>query len=328
MDTTVEASSTTGSTHDKEMAKAFLAMLAPREDKFTFQLLGDRCAGFAKTVHGTVDEFWTLVLELNTPEHGIGAFVTINATDFKGRRAKNIVQARALYVDADNADQLGRCLDVVGATGATPTMAVQTSPGRAHLYWPCDDIPLDEFSTLQAALIAKLETDPAVKDLPRVMRLPGTLHLKDPNCTHRVTLKKPSRERRWKVRDLTMALGLPATSTAGQQIMGVRSRYSESNTAFTPADVERLQRYLGAGLETNLEEIRSAVSAIPPSAISTELDWMNFMRGMAHAARIYKAQAEQLWDIADTALRSAPGYDASDNRNRWLRYQGRGVGPR
>ena len=313
--------------HDKEMATAFLAMLAPREEKFTFQLLGDRCAGFAKTVHGTVEEFWTLVLELNTPEHGIGAFVTINATDFKGRRTENIVQARALFVDADDADQLRRCLDVAHATGARPTMVVQTSPDRAHLYWRCDDIPLDEFSTLQAALIAKLETDPAVKDLPRVMRLPGTLHLKDPNCTHRVILRKPSQARHWKVRNLTMALGLSATSTAGQQTTG-KSRYSGSNTALTPDDVKRLQRLLGppkdelgAGLEANLEEIRSAVSAIPPSAISTELDWMNFMRGMAHAARIYKGQAEQLWDIADTASRSAPGYDASDNRNRWLRYK-------
>jgi hypothetical protein len=77
---------------------------------------------------------------------------------------------------------------------------------------------------------------------------------------------------------------------------------------------------LSAGLETNIEEIRSAVMAIPSSAISIEVDWVKFVRGLAHEARIYKGQAEQLWEIADTASRQAPGYDEIGNRTRWLRY--------
>src|SRR4051812_9588749 len=41
---------------------------------------------------------------------------------------------------------------------------------------------------------------------------------------------------------------------------------------------------LAAGLEPNLDEIRSAASAIPPSAIAAEPDWMKVARSFAHEA--------------------------------------------
>jgi hypothetical protein len=96
----------------------------------------------------------------------------------------------------------------------------------------------------------------------------------------------------------------------------------------TAADRERLQKLFGQlpvesladGLETNIEEIRSAVSAIPPATISTEPEWERLARGLAHEAAVYKHQAEQLWEILDTASRSAPGYNEEENRSRWLRH--------
>jgi hypothetical protein len=96
---------------------------------------------------------------------------------------------------------------------------------------------------------------------------------------------------------------------------------------FTAADRERLRNLFGDpddslsdGIETNIEEIRSAVLAIPPSAISAEADWMRFARALAHRAAVHKTQAEELWEILDTASRLAPGYNEPDNRNRWLRH--------
>jgi hypothetical protein len=98
---------------------------------------------------------------------------------------------------------------------------------------------------------------------------------------------------------------------------------------FTAADRERLQELFGHltgslsdGIETDIEEIRSAVSAIPPSAISTEADWLRLARGLAHEAAVHKTQAEDLWEILDTASRPAPGYNEPENRARWLRYIG------
>jgi AAA domain/Primase C terminal 2 (PriCT-2) len=77
---------------------------------------------------------------------------------------------------------------------------------------------------------------------------------------------------------------------------------------------------LGAGLETNIEEIKSAMSAIPPSALSSEPEWVKLARGLAHEARRHNGQAEELWQVLDSASAQAPGYDAVDNRQRWLRY--------
>jgi hypothetical protein len=77
---------------------------------------------------------------------------------------------------------------------------------------------------------------------------------------------------------------------------------------------------LATGLEPNLNEIRAAVTAIPPSAIATEPEWMRLARALAHEAAIHKSYNEQLWDILDAASRGAPGYNQEDNRNRFQRY--------
>ena len=130
---------------------------------------------------------------LNTPQRGIGVFVTINETDFKGRSSKNIVRTRALFVDADSNEQAGRCVETFAAHRTPPSMAVES--GRGWHFYFCAEVPRDQFSRLQTSLIDKVGTDPAVKDLPRVMRLPGTLHLKDPTKPRLVKLSSDRKPR-------------------------------------------------------------------------------------------------------------------------------------
>ena len=77
-----------------------------------------------------------------------------------------------------------------------------------------------------------------------------------------------------------------------------------------------------AGLEPDLEEVRAALEAIPPSAIATESDWMKIARALAHAAAIHKDYTKPLWELLDTASRRAPGYNEEDNRQRFQRYIG------
>jgi AAA domain/Primase C terminal 2 (PriCT-2) len=192
----------------------------------------------------------------------------------------------------------------------------------------CDDIRREDFCALQEALIEKLGTDAAIKDLPRVMRLPGTLHLKNRTNPQLVRLWVPIQPKRWKVAELVEKLDL-------QEIRpkATRTQHTQNSSGpFTPAEAERLRRKfrieksavrseLAAGIDTNLEEIRSAVDAIPPSAISAETDWMKFARAMAREARIFPDQAEDLYEIVDTVSRRAPGYDEAENRKRWLRYK-------
>jgi AAA domain len=122
--------------------------------------------------------------------------------------------------------------------------------------------------------------------------------------------------------ELQCQAGNSAQSTPGGSAANGRQQGK-----FTSADRERLRKLFGDpdgslsdGIETDIEEIRSAISAIPSSAISTEADWVKFARGLAHEAAVYKKQSEQLYQILDAASRPAPGYNEPDNRSRWLRY--------
>ena len=105
---------------------------------------------------------------------GWGAYVVVNAG---GHDTRNITRVRALYVDFDQVDDhLDRLRDLVPFE---PSIVVESSPGKHHVYWIVDGVPVDEFEQAQKRLIELLGSDASVSDLPRVMRLPGFIHTKD-----------------------------------------------------------------------------------------------------------------------------------------------------
>ena len=314
--------------HDKAMAAKFLTALDPTAGRFTFQFFGDGPDRYAEIFHGTLEQAWASVLVLNRLERRIGAFVTIGETDFKGRREENILRARALFVDADTPEQIASCIQGIEASGATPSMIVKSGRG-IHVYWLCSDVPRDQFVAFQRDLISKLGTDTAISDLPRVMRLPGTLHLKDvtqPRLVRHCSLSSPPR--RWGFSELVAkfaaspaAATSPASDAAPKNNVVAFKLPEWAINYRPPAVLAHLPiESLAIGLEPNLNEIRAAVTAIPPSAIATEPEWMKMARPLAHEAAIHKGYSEQLWDILDAASRLAPGYNLENNRERFHRY--------
>jgi len=57
-------------------------------------------------------------------------------------------------------------------------MVVQSSKGKFHVYWRVVDCDVEKFSVMQRSLALKFNGDPAMKNLDRVMRLPGFPHQK------------------------------------------------------------------------------------------------------------------------------------------------------
>ncbi len=112
---------------------------------------------------------WEELTALN--ERGAGVFVTVNRTDGKGLSAENVTGVTALFADTDGAE-------LAPLLRLKPHIVVESSPGNWHVYWKVGDCPLDQFTALQQAIIAKFGTDKSVHDLPRVMRLPGFYHNK------------------------------------------------------------------------------------------------------------------------------------------------------
>jgi hypothetical protein len=158
---------------DLDQARRFLDLLDPAGD-FTFQVFDDsplKGVHLAKIAHGTLDEEAERLSTWNAA--GAGVFVTIGETDGMGRRAENVIRVRAVFVDLDGAP-----LQPVLACALKPHVIVESSPGRYHGYWLVDDLPLDQFAPVQKAIAARFGGDPAVHDLPRVMRLPGFWHQK------------------------------------------------------------------------------------------------------------------------------------------------------
>jgi putative DNA primase/helicase len=158
---------------DRRDAEKFLTALDPAASTFTFQTFDDdedrKDGALIRVFHGSLDRHWRTLCRLN--ERGAGIFVTVNETDGKARKAKNITRVRAPHVDLDGAP-------LPTKFHAEPHIIIESSPGRWHVYWLVADLPLDEFTPLQKRLIALYGSDTSVHDLPRVMRLPGFIHRK------------------------------------------------------------------------------------------------------------------------------------------------------
>jgi hypothetical protein len=179
--------------HNKAMAKIFLAGLDPSAEKFAFQVISDIDQKRSRIVHAALDEIWQVVEALNTPAKGCGIFVL-----------PNFPTPRALIAHANNAEQIDRASAAIEACGAKVDMIIEDS-GCLEICYVCSDIPLKQLPSLQKDLSAKLGTDPAV--MPRV-RLPGTLNLENPAAPQLVMLGRNGAAKNWKLNDLLDKLGL------------------------------------------------------------------------------------------------------------------------
>jgi hypothetical protein len=123
-----------------------------------------------KQFHGTLKEHIDELCHLN--RQGAGVFFTVNETDLLGRTTKNIKKVRAVFIDLDGTPLPNRF-------NLHPNFILNTSPSKFHCYWLVKDMPLESFKLYQEALAIKFDSDPKVKDLPRVMRCAGFFHNKD-----------------------------------------------------------------------------------------------------------------------------------------------------
>lgn len=172
---------------DFEQTAAFLAALTRSDDGWitpvTFQTFDDSPAKdlrLARILHGTLRQHVSALPALN--ERGAGVFATIQQTDGRGRREANIIALRACFIDCDRPRRRRFVL--------RPSLAVKT-PHGGHAYWLLEPgANRARFREIQQQLAAYFGSDPAVSDLARVMRLPGTLHRKDsPTLVHLVSAR-------------------------------------------------------------------------------------------------------------------------------------------
>lgn len=165
-------------------------MLGGYDTDFTFQIFSDsnHISLKPKILDDTFDNLKGELASQN--RKGAGVFVTVNETDGKGRKAENIVRIRAVWQDDDNGFE--------GELPLEPTLEVETSPGKFHRYWVIDpeygEMSFETFDAVMSVLVEEYGSDPNAKDRSRVLRLPGSMHMKN-TPSHLVKIVGGSKER-------------------------------------------------------------------------------------------------------------------------------------
>ncbi len=144
------------------------------------------------------------ILDLNRQSEGYGIFFTVNGFTGGKRTSETLTNINAFFADIDFPDKVNKSPESIRlykndilmelyAEGKTPTAIVETKNGF-HVYWILSQpVYLDQlnedqqnrlrilYRDIEEAILKRFDGDPAAKDVARVLRVPGTLHQKDPN---------------------------------------------------------------------------------------------------------------------------------------------------
>jgi hypothetical protein len=282
---------------DIDKAREFLEHLDLSETEFTFQIFDDKkpARPLARVLHGSLDEHFERLCELSS--RGAGVYVTINRTDLKGRKKSNVVETRAVFVDLD-----GVPIDNWKRLSLRPHIGVMSSPGRAHLYYRVKGIGLHEWPEIQKRLAALMEGDPAVCDLPRVMRLPGFPHQKSDSLMVEAEYASGPLDAYYTREEFLKALDEAEEKRAAEgEARGKRSHARQSNAPSTKAPnrladlcAEPISDFLKKFIELTRERAASTriVDTFPPANAHMIADRCAQLRAMRDTSR---QLPEPLW---------------------------------
>ena len=208
---------------DVESALHFLDALDPGARAFNFRSFPDRGSGPARR-YDNVELASVGNLLRQCAAQGNSLCVVVNEG---GQRAEEIAQVRALFLDIDRgtfqsddeceaAMRLARdgavsSLDQATAKWPRPTVVVASGGGGYHLYWMVNDLPTPRFKDTQRALAETFNGDVSCTDLPRVMRLPGSIHQKKQPV--KVVMLECDALRRYQANDLVDLTGISTQAT-------------------------------------------------------------------------------------------------------------------
>jgi hypothetical protein len=130
--------------------------------------------------------------------------------------------ARAVFVDGDN-------VPVPASWHAEPDFLVIRDEMHWHAYWLPADLPIADFEEAQRRLAAYYGTDARVKDPSRVMRLAGTLHLKEPANPRLMQLKECNADREPARPAADILAGLPEVPKANKERQGAPEELVEAD---------------------------------------------------------------------------------------------------
>jgi hypothetical protein len=274
-----------------ELAKQHLALLGREE--FEFRCFRDKASlklSAAPVRHvGALEKYKQDLRRLNASGYGI--FVQVHESDGKGNRAENIISAKVFFADLDGAPR-----ENISRLGMAPHLVLLTSPNKFHAYWRVDGIPLDQYKAVQQRLAKLLDSDPAVCDLPRVMRLAGFLHQKAADAPHLVE---------------------PIESSDGAPYA-----YEEFVAALSDAEeregIKTEQRPAPAAASAGKSDIWRAREALQFLTVKKLLDMGSYDAWIRVGFALKASYGDQGWNLFHDLSIEAPGYESEAScRAQW-----------
>ena len=138
--------------------------------------------------NSTNPDTYTYVGSSNKNGHDV--YFTVNETSDSGRKAHDIESIRAVFADDDKPRSSPRTdwklqpsIVVVTSTHTDEKtsedgFAEQVYKYKYHYYWLTSTTNVDEWERVMEGIVKWYDTDPAVKDLARLLRLPGYANCK------------------------------------------------------------------------------------------------------------------------------------------------------
>ncbi|MCJ2061891.1 AAA family ATPase [Methylobacterium sp. J-088] len=317
--------------HNRKQAQAFLNLIGPGEP-FLFALKPDPQGtdwprGCPAHVYGSLDDAWPLIERFNTEQHRVGVFVVVNRhaleRDEKGRPRRSgelVTGVRSVFIDADGPDEVSR-VEAALQNGPLPNAKITTARG-AHFYWLVDSLAPERFRSVQSALAAQFGTDTAVCDRARIMRLPGTRHVKS---TPRPVTFRVVHRNRIGADALAAGLGLALDAPRAERPRTHASDPLPEN--FAPPRAPLISKQIGqsdlaAGIvENQIADMRGAALALTRAGKLNERDaWRDLVlfpfTAFAHENPNHATAIKDAFDEVSVAS-AAAGANVNGNDTQW-----------
>ncbi len=173
-------------------------------------------------------------------DKGAGIFVQMNVSTARGK--DNVTKLSSYFLDTDGAP----IAPIIKAM-PKPLMVVASSKGNYHIYWRTED-PLEKFKATQKSLAQSFACDVAMVNLDRVVRIPGTWHLKDKTKPFQVGLSL-GEDSLWTAKQLMSHAPAPQATPASTT--GATGPMSMAEAMVTTSEAFEMPTVLAEGNRTH-----------------------------------------------------------------------------
>ena len=313
---------TVEATASDKQAIEFLKTLDPNTNEFCFRTFDDvrieidgefknrGNVSLLSKFNGSFEQALPKLRTLNNK--GAGVFVVINKG---GQTSSEIGTVRAMFADTDGAP-------LEPLLVLKPHLIVESSEGNWHLYWKVKDCSLEQFSSIQKAIADKFGTDPSIKDLPRVMRLPGFNHNKYAPYLSKITAFS-SDLATYTINEISEGLGISILDTSNNghvitdhaDVVTVYGKHFEFEKLGASTSIE-LYPYTPENAITLL----SAALAAYPNGLPNRALYCELGMGLAELVEAHDWPKSDARKILDEVGSKPAGVNKENNDSEWQNY--------